>query len=147
MNIFEIVLANNDRLACKTEMSFEDFKKYLSENSFIEIERSHPHQIGNTTYFRPGKAYYQTKSIVYINDETEFWEEAKQREDKIKSEQQPLIEKIKSYQFNKRMKFWFFWHCKFYFDKETCKELNFNPEFLQNIIDKCKKYKCKLISE
>ena len=125
----------------KSELSFDEFKKYIAENDFIEIERKHNHTIGNTTYFRPKKASYQTKSIVYVNDETKWYKEVEECEARLKTLQEPLIAEISTYQYNGRMKWWWFWNATFM--NADMQLEDFNPMFLEKVLTMCKKYKCK----
>jgi len=60
------MLSNGDRVWYTSEMSFEDLKKYIINNDFIEIERYPWVYKGCIRESRPAKASYQTKSIVYV---------------------------------------------------------------------------------
>ena len=110
MHRYEIMLANGDRVYYKTSLSFEDFKKMLSENKWVTIERNTWESTGVGGWSsRPPKASYQTKSIVYVNWD-EDWEKYRiEREGKLQA-QMPIKLEIVGYEFNFRMKWKYKWY-------------------------------------
>lgn len=136
------MLANGDRVFYKTEMPFEEFKKYISENEWIEIERYPWVSIPNGWSSRPTKASYQTKNIIYV-DWNEKSEKARQDRE-IKLEQQRAIKnEILNYIPNWRLKWKYKWQYKRLWDEDEIHETLYDEYFLKEVLEDCKKYRCK----
>src|SRR5690625_4059004 len=97
------MLANGERVDYKTEMSFDSFKRMISENEFIEIERAPWVSTPNGWSSRPPRASYLTKSIIYVNWDEEREKAIKERNEKLER-QKDIKNKILSYKPNIRMK-------------------------------------------
>jgi hypothetical protein len=146
---YEIMLANGDRVYYNTDMPFEDFKKMISENEWLEIEREPWVSIPNGWSRRPPKASYQTKSIVYVNWDQELEEARKEWARKLE-QQRPIKDEILSYIPNWRIKWkykWSYgriWNEDGYWDEDkSLYQIGFTDEFLEGVLADCKKYKCK----
>ena len=144
-NLYEIKLADGDRVTYESDMTLDELKQYISQNDFIEIPRSGTVPYGNNGIrFVPTLASYQTKSIVYIDHDTVL-EECREHNNKVIEKTKPIVDEIFNYEFNKRIKRWLWWNISSDVENITEEDLYFyNTEYLKNILKRCKKYKCKL---
>ena len=149
MNRYEIMLANGDSVYYKTEMSFQDFKDMLTQQEWIEIERSTWESTGHGSWSaRPPKASYQTKSIVYVNWDKERDDYIRERESEL--EKQMVIKReILDYKPNFKLKWKYRWYGREweqegdYWDEIDGFYRILYPEgFLEELLENCKKYKC-----
>lgn len=145
--LYEIKLADGDRITYESDKTLDELKQYIIENDFIEIPRSGTVPIKNGIRFVPKLASYQTKSIVYVDHDTAM-EECREYNNKIIEKTKPIVDQIFKYEFNKRMRRWLWWNVNDDIDNITDEDLYFKSiEFLNKVLDKCKKYKCKLKGE
>jgi hypothetical protein len=148
MSLYEIKLADGDSVTYETDMTLEELKNYIITNDFIELPRSGTVPVGVNGWRRvPKLGSYQTKSIVYVNHNVEL-EECREQRKKIIEARLPMVNEIFKHEFNKRMTRWLRWNIS---DQEydLCDDglkesfCFYSDDCLKNILDKCKKYKCK----
>jgi len=140
--LYEIKLADGDRITYESDMTLEELKSYIASNDFIEIPRS-----GTVPYGRngwrsvPELGSYKTSSIVYVNHDVAL-ERCREHNNKVIEQTKPIVDEIFKYEFNRRMKWYFAWNIGI---PESEEDLYFcTKEFLYKILAKCKKYKCKV---
>jgi hypothetical protein len=116
-----------------------DLQEYVSNNKWIKLNSHGYIHIRNGYKFIPEEAEIQTCTIISIKEMEDYQEQVdkKERNDKIKQE---IIDKILQYEFNLRLKLWFFYRT-FYLEERDLS--NFNNEFLREVLNKCEKYKCE----
>lgn len=136
------MLANGERVDYKTEISFDDFKRMISEKEFIEIEREPWVSIPNGWSSRPPRASYLTKSIIYVNWDEDREEIIKERNRKLER-QRDIKTEILSYKPNFRIKWKFKWDYETLWDKDEVYNRSYIEGFLESVLEHCKKYKCK----
>lgn len=141
--LYEIKLANGDIITYESNKTLDELKQYIAENDFIKIPRNGTVLIKNGVRFVPKLASYQTKNITYIDHDIAL-EDYKKSNDELKKKE-PLINQIFKYDFNKKMKRWLRWNVNSNVNNIVKEDLYFKSiDFLNKVLDKCKKYKCKL---
>lgn len=143
MHIYEIMLANGDRVCYKTDMSFNEFKQYISKNEWITIEREPWVSIPNGWSSRPAKASYQTKSIVYV-DWNKEWEDYCKEKDRQLEKQRELKEEVLKYKPNWRLKWKYRWDFSVPWLDDEGNAL-YTDGYLKKLLDDCKKCGCEKI--
>ena len=144
--VYEIKLADGDRIFYNSDLGFEDLKKFVSENPYIDIPRNGWERYGNNGWKTvPKLASYQTKAIVYIDHRPDI-EEAREKEAMRRDIINPMVNKILKYTSNKRMNAWLFFNLP---DKIECVDdwYGFSSEFLQTVLYRFEKYNCNIKEE
>lgn len=146
MRWYDIKLSNDESWHLKTEMNLKEVKQYIQNNKWIKLQSYGQKHGYNSTIFIPEESDIQTCNIVYINEDEDFQKRIDEQK-QSKKERLEIIHNIDKYEFNIKMKWWFFKNAG-YIDKELEHPyLSFNEKFLNVILEKCKEYKCKLKEE
>ena len=134
MNCFRFKLSNDEDYYLTIDMTLEQVKFQVQNNKWIKLSK-------NDDIFD-----IQTCNIVYVKELEDYQkiiDELKQtKADKLK-----IISEIEKYQFNMRMKLWYFQYKLFLYVDEENKDnpyLSYNKEFLEEMLNMCKLYGCKL---
>ena len=135
---YEIIMSNKDKIYYYSELNFEEFKKLLLTQEWLDINKD--------TYMS-----YNVFNIVYVN-----WDEQQEKEQierhKKGLEQDIIKDKILSYNHNLKFKLWiskkyFLYGGYKYFINLMKEKYNgglFRDEWLNEILNKLKQYKCEL---
>lgn len=143
MKIYKIKLADGDIIIYHSDKTLDELKEWITANDFIELPRSGTVPYGNNGWRSvPKLASYQTKSIVYIDHDTNL-EEISEYNQSVINKNIHFVKEINSYRFNKCMNIWWFFK-GMYWDKKDEKNCFYTEEFYKRVLDKIKKYKCKL---
>jgi hypothetical protein len=134
LRAYDFQLTNNEEWQLFTDKTLKEVKEYIENNKWITL-----------SYYQYGEKDIQTCNIIWVKEDIDYQkmiDEIKQS----KKDRLEIIHKIERYKFNWRMKWWFN-KTLMWTDKDEDLEhpyLAFNKEFLNEVLEKCKKYKCKL---
>jgi hypothetical protein len=145
IHYYDFKLSNGERWYLNNEMTLAELKEYISNNQWIKLYSSGTKSIPNGYEFIPMESDIQTCNIAYVNEDIDRPRYIKEEEES-KTKKLNIIKEIEKYKFNFRMKLWYYkstWIIDK--DEEEHPMLGYNENFLNRILDRCKKYKCKII--
>lgn len=150
MRLFEFRLADGeDSWYLKTDVyTLDSLKKYIQNNKWIKLNSPGQVSIPNGWKYIPKEADVQTCTIVSVVED-EYYQKNIDEWNKSVNERMIIIEKIDRYKFNFKMRLWAWWKSlnEKGYEGDKHPYLQFNKRFLNEILDKCKKYKCELKGE
>lgn len=134
MRAYDFQLTNNEEWQLFTDKTLDEVKKYIENNKWITL-----------SYYQYGEKDIQTCNIIWVKEDVDYQKRINEMK-QDKKDRLEIIHKIEQYQFNLRMKWWFNKISIWIYKDEDLEHsyLAFNKEFLNEILEKCKKYKCKL---
>jgi len=141
---YEIKLSDGDTVEYITEMSLEEFKRYITDNDFIQIERSgrEPYGIGGWRRV-PKFASYSTRSFVYIEEISDY-EKLVEEQRIYMDRKKQIVEDILKYERNRKMRIWMYFNISPRYEFENNDDLIDLPEpVLVEIKSRLIKYECK----
>ena len=128
------ILNNGEYWFLKTnEYTLESLKEHILTNCWIKLSRGGRKEVD-----------IQTCSIISI-DEHEDYQKHIDEYNKNKEFRLKIIKQIEKYRFNWRMKLYAWFHWGDVDPEDEHPLLAYNEKFLNTILEKCKKYKCKLL--
>ena len=141
---YDIKLSDGDEVSYISDLPLEDFKKYISSNDFLEIERSGKEPYGMGGWRRvPKLASYQTKSFVYIEEYQDYEKLVKEQKEYM-DRKRSIVTDIFKYVPNNRMKIWMYFNISPRYRIENDEDLIDLPESaLLEIRRRLEKFECK----
>jgi len=138
-------LSNDEQRYLTTDKSLEEIKQEIINSKWITLYSSGHKDVGDWIVSIPKESEVQTCNIVDVTEDVDYQENLDKHVDDIK-ERLEIIKEIEQYKFNFKMKTWFKLSTFAVWINDDYEHpwLSFNEQFLQIILSKCKKFKCKL---